>query len=73
MQARAVTFGLLAAADGPDARDAVAVFSSLPQAAAALPWNWIIRGLTMARHHRFALFFSSRPCVCSTTMVLCSN
>ncbi|XP_047071479.1 pentatricopeptide repeat-containing protein At4g21300 [Lolium rigidum] len=74
IHARAVTSGLLAVADGPAAlqtrligmyvltrrfRDAVAVFSSLPRAAAAaaLPWNWIIRGLTMAGHHRFAVLF----------------
>ncbi|XBI84505.1 hypothetical protein VPH35_092800 [Triticum aestivum] len=75
IHARAVTSGLLAAADGPEGalqtrligmyvlarrfRDAVAVFSSLPRAAAAsaLPWNWLIRGLTMAGHHRFAVLF----------------
>uniref|UniRef100_A0ACD6A195 Uncharacterized protein n=2 Tax=Avena sativa TaxID=4498 RepID=A0ACD6A195_AVESA len=74
IHARAVTSGLLEVAYGPAAlqtrligmyvlsrrfRDAVAVFSSLPQAAtaAALPWNWIIRGLTMAGHHRFAVLF----------------
>uniref|UniRef100_A0A0D9VZR6 Pentatricopeptide repeat-containing protein n=1 Tax=Leersia perrieri TaxID=77586 RepID=A0A0D9VZR6_9ORYZ len=40
-------------------RDAVAVFSSLPPAAAssALPWNWLVRGLTMAGDHRSALLF----------------
>ncbi|KAF2941644.1 pentatricopeptide repeat-containing protein At4g21300 isoform X1 [Oryza sativa Japonica Group] len=40
-------------------RDAVAVFSSLPRGAAAcaLPWNWLIRGLTMAGDYRSALLF----------------
>ncbi|KAL5211022.1 hypothetical protein ABZP36_006645 [Zizania latifolia] len=39
--------------------DAVAVFSSVPPAAAAsaLPWNWLIRGFTMAGHYRPALLF----------------
>jgi hypothetical protein len=37
-------------------QDAIAVFSSLLRAvAAAFPWNWIIRGLTMAGLHLFAV------------------
>ncbi|KAF0914997.1 hypothetical protein E2562_033077 [Oryza meyeriana var. granulata] len=40
-------------------RDGVAVFSSLPPgaAASALPWNWLIRGFTMAGEYRSALLF----------------
>ncbi|KAG8098397.1 hypothetical protein GUJ93_ZPchr0013g36767 [Zizania palustris] len=39
--------------------DAIAIFSSVPPAAAAsaLPWNWLIRGFTMAGHYRPALLF----------------
>ncbi|KAG8098388.1 hypothetical protein GUJ93_ZPchr0013g36079 [Zizania palustris] len=39
--------------------DAIAIFSSVPSAAAAsaLPWNWLIRGFTMAGHYRPALLF----------------
>ncbi|CAL4919377.1 unnamed protein product [Urochloa decumbens] len=40
-------------------RDAVAVFSALPRAAAAsaLPWNWLIRGFTADGQHRLAVLF----------------